>query len=178
MGYGIPINNFPVTFSGEVKTLEHNKWISRRKARDTQITLGLPFEGTDLPGLQDILLGRGKVVNAHKANILLRGLVDLHRDEYDKAPIGEKKVIAEKIVRVIQKEGGRFLKQSSDTWWRVAEDADAIKKVSSVFRTERSLARRRSTKTLETTTVKRVKTEEACAQVPFCRSNKGIFVFN
>ena len=149
-------------------------WIARRKARDTQVKLGLPFEGTDLPAPQDVMLGRGKIVNQHKGNIRARWLVDLHREEYDNAPVGEKKLIAERIVRAIQKERGRFLKQSSDGWWRVAGEDEAIKKVSSVFRTERSL-RRRSTKTLETTAIKRIKTEEPRIQLPFCGSNNDVF---
>ena len=160
MGFGIPINSLPITFSGEIKTNEHNKWIARRKAKDTQLKLGLPFEGTDLPGLHDVLLGRGKVVNEHRGNIRVRSLVDMYREEYDDAPLGEKRLIAERIVRAIQKDLGRFLKQASDGWWHVVDDSEAIKKVSSVFRTERSLRRRTTKTTTEPSEIKRSRTEE------------------
>jgi hypothetical protein len=96
------------------------------------------FTGIDIPGQHDVLLGKGKTSNQHSGNVRMRTLVDLHMDEYDQTPVGEKHVIAGSIVKAIQKDSGRFLSQKPDGWWIEVSDIQAVQKVSNVFRTERS----------------------------------------
>lgn len=64
------------------------------------------------PAPQDVILRRGRVYQSHPGNLRMRQLLDLYREEYDTAPVGEKGIIAMKVVHTIQKEsGGRFLEK-------------------------------------------------------------------
>jgi hypothetical protein len=138
MTFGVPVNFLPMTYTGELKPANHSKWIAKRKTKDAQLGRTGVFAGIDIPGLHDVIFGRGKISTQHSGNVRMRSLVELHMDEYDQTPVGEKHIIAESIVKAIQKESGRFLSQNPDGWWIEVSDNQAVQKVSNIFRTERS----------------------------------------
>jgi hypothetical protein len=138
MTFGVPVEFLPVTYTGERKPTNHSKWIAKRKIKDAKLEMTGVFAGIDIPGQHDVLLGRGKISNQHSGNVRMRILVDLHMDEYDPAPAGEKRNIAGSIVKAIQKDSGRFLSQNPDGWWIEVSDIQPVQKVSNIFRTERS----------------------------------------
>ena len=139
MTFGIPVQFVPVSYEGELKTGNHSKWLAKRDARDKAIMRKGTFHGIDLPSSSDVLLGRGKPFQEHPANICLRHLVELHIEEYQMAPIGQKNVIASKIVLATKMGGGRFLKKRKDGWWEEVDDAESTMKVLKTFRTVRAL---------------------------------------
>jgi hypothetical protein len=135
MAFGVPVQSLPVTYEGELKTGSHLKWISRRLAKETQTQKTGRFSGIDLPGTKDVLLGRGKPVQDHPGNILLRTLVSTFMDQYKSALKLDKSLVALKVVVETKRCGGRFLKRSSDGWWYEVSDEAAREKVSMTFRT-------------------------------------------
>jgi hypothetical protein len=139
MTFGVPVQSFPITCEGEVKLACHIKWIGKRRAKDARLKQDVVFGGIDLPGHNDVLLGRGKPFNEHSGNVRLRRLVDLHKEEYKMARVGEKHTITRKIVESVKSNSGRFLKRDPDGWWVLVSDDEATEKVSHNFRTARSI---------------------------------------
>ena len=163
MTFGIPTNDLPVTYAGELKRTNHNKWLSKRNFKEQQTMLlwkrkqNLMGGGNtattaslkesekeiedmiDLPGTHDVLVGRGSGVNQHLGNIRVKHYIHQSFQEYTAAARGDKHVIAYRIVMQV-KEEGRFLKQhpakSAGGWWIPVEDQEAIKKISNMFRGE------------------------------------------
>jgi hypothetical protein len=138
MTFGVPVQFVPVSYEGELKTGNHNKWLAKREARDNGLKQMGWFDGLDLPARNDVLLGRGKPFQDHPGNICMRNLVELHIEEYQIAPMGQKNVMAAKIVQAT-KLHGLFVKKRPDGWWEEVNDADATMKVLKTFRTARAL---------------------------------------
>jgi len=84
---------------------------------------------------KDVLSGRGGATNNHPGNKRFRAIVADHMPEYLAARKKEKALIAKRIVDMIKREGGRFLKRSpdSDTWIE-ASDRNAVSKTSQALR--------------------------------------------
>jgi hypothetical protein len=106
----------------------------------------------DAPEPFDVLFGRGKPIQKHPGNKLLRLLIDQNCHRYNKAPRLERRAIANEIVQGIKsnhgKLPGRFLRlcesaeqdAEDDYEWTEASDEVAIDKVSHCFRARRNLA--------------------------------------
>lgn len=138
MSYGTPVNTLPVSYTGDLKTGNHHKWLGRRSAKEAEIkALGEgSFTGVDLPGTRDILLGSGKTVQDHVGNLFLRTHVLERLDEYQRTAKLEKNNVAMEIVVQIKRAGGRFLKRTNEKgWWMEVNNEVAREKVSSTFRT-------------------------------------------
>ena len=129
LSYGLPIKAMPVTGTGEIKKASHAKWMSRRRAVDEKLKAGIAFHGVDVPGLDDVLLGRGKPIQSYPGNVRLRSTIEKFKNTYDTARMGQKSVICSKIVESIQKEGGRFLKLDTDGFWVEATEDEVSRKV-------------------------------------------------
>jgi hypothetical protein len=125
-----------VTYEGELKTVNHLKWIARRKAKDTKmINKKGVFDGVDLPGRNDVLLGRGKIFQDHPGSVILRNIVSCFLEEFKLASKHGKTAITWKIMKTIKGQGGRFLKRNADGWWVEVSDEAAREKVDMSFRT-------------------------------------------
>ena len=117
MTFGIPVEACPLTLEGELKTANHLKWIKKRQVRDNAIRQTGVFNKIDMPGVNDVLVGRGKPFQQHPGNVRLRQLVELHVATYKAAETGEKGMVTLEILRTINDASGRFLKKDSDDWW-------------------------------------------------------------
>ena len=117
MTFGIPVQACPVTLEGELKTANHLKWIKKLQVKDEAIRQTGVFNKIDMPGVGDVLVGKGKPFQQHPGNVRLRQLVELHVDKYKAAKKGDKTTITRGIVETITKNSGRFLKKDSDGWW-------------------------------------------------------------
>ena len=142
MSYGVPLENLPVTHRGSLKVDVNRRWINKRKAKEKVLRKHgwntSNFSGMDLPGRNDVLLGRGKPMRSHCGNQKLRELVEQHRQEYDSGKFGQKAQIAEKLVQKMLKDGGQFVKQDKDGWWVAASKEERLEKVSQLFRSFRT----------------------------------------
>lgn len=101
------------------------------------------------PELFDILCGKGKPIQKHPGNVLLRLLIDQNSHRYNKAPRLKRRAIANEIVQGLKsntgKLPGRFLRFCDESaeeqeGWTEVSNAEAIDKVSHCFRARRNLA--------------------------------------
>ena len=136
MAFGVPVSALPVTYEGEVKLQAHQRWISKRLVKEKILQEGKEFRGIDLPGVNDVLLGRGKTVQDHCGNLKMRYIIEMYMDKYKHAAKLHKCEVSSEVVREVQKHGGLFLKRSDDNgWWVEVSDDAAREKVSMTFRT-------------------------------------------
>jgi hypothetical protein len=164
MAYGIDVESFPLSNDGEVKTTHHLRWMAKRKIKEAALQRVGSFPGIDLPGRNDVLLGRGRPFHQHPGNIRMRELVDLYQEEYKRAPVGQKSNIADKIVQAIMiKEHSLFLKRQPDGWWVQVSEIEAREKATHAFRTMRTKERHRY---VETDNRKRSKIHQQQRDVP------------
>ena len=92
---------------------------------------------------KDVLCGRGGYSMSHPGNVNLRSLVKKHKQQYDEAQkYGDKKVIAESLVKTVRDDGGRFLKKAAGQKgkWKEIGDINATAKLSQTLR-DNSVAR-------------------------------------
>jgi len=88
-----------------------------------------------IPGLNDVLLGRGKGVYQHLGNIEFRRLIESRRSQYDATSSGIlKKDISNEIIDVVHGMGGRFLKDQGQFGWVSVDREVARQKVAHSFR--------------------------------------------
>lgn len=139
MSFGIPMNVFPMSLNGKLKTASHLKWIERRKQKELYMKQhSLPIGAVDIPSRNDVLLGRGRPFNIHPGNRLLHEIVESHFEEYDCAERTEKTRLAKAIVATINRDSGRFLKQHEESgMWVEVSETEARQKVNHSFRRKR-----------------------------------------
>ncbi len=133
MTFGVPVEHFPVTYEGELKTSNHLKWLARRKLKEKDIQSLGKFEGVDLPCTYDILLGRGKSIQNHSGNILMRNLIWHYIPIYRSAT--KKGKVVWTVLHATKATGARFLERQTNGWWVEVSDEVARAKVSMSFRT-------------------------------------------
>ena len=136
MTFGIPVEDFPVSSEGEIRNAAHLKWMQRQSRKEDIISRIGYFPKIELPGRNDIIVGRGKPFHSHHGNIMMHQLIEQHQDEYESAGRGEKTLIAKNIVKKLR-EKGRFLTRDSEGWWVEAVEEAAVDKVLSGFRNSR-----------------------------------------
>ena len=138
MTFGVPVEGLPLTDDGDIKTTTHMKWIAKRKVKESKLKRSEEFHGIDLPGINDVLVGRGKPIGHFPGNVRLRRYVEQYVDEYEQATKQEKTLIAMRIVHATKRNPCRFLKRNDDGWWEETTDDVARAKVSTCFRSARS----------------------------------------
>jgi len=134
LGYGIPVDVFPVSDSGVIKKTNFHRWISKHVAREATLIRTGTFYGIDMPTVKDVLSGTGEPIQQHPGNILLGVLVASYLDEYIAAK-SERKTFVDKVHGMVKESSGRFLSQGDDGWWREMSVADAKEKVRTAFLT-------------------------------------------
>ena len=87
-------------------------------------------------GPHDVILGRGVPKMKHPGNIKLRGYVEDFCNIYESTDKNEKKHVAKNIVKLIQRDGGRFINDGEFGLVEASEEI-AYQKVSHAFRDNR-----------------------------------------
>jgi len=98
-----------------------------------------------IPTINDVLSGRGGRINMHPGNIYYRRLVTNCKHSYvDKnTKILDKAKIADRIVTMVRKNNGRFLKEDAKSkYWKEIGDAKARKKAGQAMRENATKSRR------------------------------------
>lgn len=139
----------PFHSDGRPKLDDIPNWLAMRLKEESV----MPLETVVVvPGMQDVLLGRGKRVQESAGNFRFKHLLGTHREHYERVSKFEKTIVAESILRLVNESGGRFLKQG-DCGWTQVEDEMARKKISHAFRnlrvTPSSIARNSSSAKLK-----------------------------
>lgn len=143
MGYGIPIDQLPMTATGVVKTMGLQQWIRCRKSlelgnfgsdnrNDAIDDTAHPIE---CPNLYDVIFRPGKSYMCHPGNVVFFNLIESKMDEHFSVTRIEKAAIAWGIIHEVERRGGRFLKWDNRGWWTVCEDLSEIRyKIPTCFR--------------------------------------------
>jgi hypothetical protein len=147
LSFGVPSRLLPFTAEGELKKNNHKKWIQRRIVKDQAVLYRQPYDalyvfpGIDLPGRNDVLLGKGQPLQDHAGNRRLHELVETFFDEYNSAAKdGGRADVARKILHELKnsctfggvgsgnnRNGCRFLHLSEVCgWWEEVTDEDAM----------------------------------------------------
>jgi hypothetical protein len=102
----------------------------------------------------DVLLGRGGGSNNHIGNRRFRAIVSQHQHEYRQTRKLDKSKVAQKIVDIVQQEGGRFLKRTeSNSAWEQVNRRQALSKTSQALREGLDVRNSNSKKSSEPSTV-------------------------
>ena len=105
----------------------------RRRSISQQTTM---IQSTE-PHSNDILSGRGGLVNKHPGNVTFRRVVEANKKGYHSCPKSHKLLLAQSIVEAIMKQNppGRFLSEDKGTgeWFNVGK-SKAIQKTSQALR--------------------------------------------
>jgi hypothetical protein len=100
------------------------------------------------PGSFDVLCGRGRAIQEHPGNQILRQVVDLQSKKYHGANRKDKRATAEEIVKAMQANGNRFLKQDNEAeCWEEVDNEVAKDKVCHCFRSRSRVLKSSSTAT-------------------------------
>jgi hypothetical protein len=146
--YGIPVTDFPLTPSGELKLATHTKWLERRRNKEQFLEENSAIDGAvDLPSRSDVLLGRGKPFNSSPANRHLHEIVADFYDRYNTLLRAEKTKLAEEIVGMVHSYGGHFLEQDEESgMWVEVSNLTARNKVAHGFRRKREFEAKATSK--------------------------------
>jgi hypothetical protein len=139
LSFGIRVNDFPVTFSGDIKLINHNKWMERQRKNEAFLQTNTSIEGAaDLPSKADILFGRDSQFVDHPGNNYLHEMVATYFDQYNRELRAGKTRLAAEIVSLIHECSGRFVKQDDHSgMWVEVTNLEAQNKVSHSFRSKR-----------------------------------------
>ena len=128
-GYGIPLDQFPVTETGKIKTNHFRKWIKLRKSLESASShlAQNPSEIIECPRMNDVVFRASQSVMSHGGNHFFRGLVESKHEEHDMAATREKKMnITRGVIEEVRKRNGRFLVWDNKTWWTEMKDEKQI----------------------------------------------------
>ena len=114
----------------------------------------------------DVLLGRGKGYFTHVGNVRYRAMIEELKGRYDVASKEMKHQITKEVVDVVQRAGGRFLKDDG-AGWIVVETETARLKVSHSFRSARKAAATEKAKNNATAATKSNMNQSRSANVDF-----------
>ena len=139
MTYGIPHTTIPITHDGTIKTKAHLEMLKSRQTLEEYAKSGTSVGMIELPSNNDVLLGKGRIIQEHAGNRKLHFLVDESLLQYDKCrKRSEKTQLAGDLVQKVKSYSGRFLTQESGIWIEVSDDISRIK-VSNLFRNRRKV---------------------------------------
>jgi hypothetical protein len=137
MTFGIPMDAFPITSSGELPLDNHKNWLAQRlKFESMENTINSDDERVVVPSPLDILMGRHWEAQCHTGNLRVRSTIDKHGDAYDTSKKLEKTQIAQGVVEELKASGSRFLK-SDGAGYVLVNDTVAREKMSCAFRNRR-----------------------------------------
>lgn len=146
MSFGIPADQIPVTNTGTIKTKNHLQWIKYITEEEKAARQGLPFDGIEYPGVNDVLFSLGRHTWSHPGYAMFRGLLESYYDRHCSADSLEEKMgITWEVVEEVERNGGRFLTRDKRGWWVQINDRSVIRgKVALAFRnhTKRVVARK------------------------------------
>lgn len=116
MGYGIPVEQLPITNSGKVKAGSLQQWLNARTIIERQRVEsgGVLIEDAvtniiECPRLNDVAIRPGKSYLCHPGNVRFKELLDKYMDDHSAANRKGKDIISWAIIEEIESSNGRFL---------------------------------------------------------------------
>lgn len=152
--FGIPVDLFPITSKNELKKTNHMKWLSMRKVLESTRPnhYRLQFASLqdqrskslriNLPGRNDVLMGKGKPFQYHAGNVAMRSMVASCLQEYSASERSKKPDFAKKIISNIESKSGHFLRKDPNGFWVLATADEVQEKLIKMFAFELAKAKR------------------------------------
>lgn len=135
MSFGIPVNSLPLATDQDLRTGNQQKWMAKQKAKDRVLKQGGTFDFVDIPGLHDVILGRGKVFQDHSGNQHMRSYVRDLLDDFQNGDKEGKRLATDQVIDTVHSKNGRFIKRNDDGWFETVSRKEAVEKVAASFRT-------------------------------------------
>lgn len=147
MSYGIPKAILPIDEdTGKVEVEDFRSWLAslqEYQKDDATMDLDTPDGVTgshhhhhpiiEIPGENDVLLGRGKIVEGSTGNLLLKKIIGKNSIRYENASRFEKMAVSQAVYLRMKKDGSRFLKREG-TYWVEVDESVAREKIAHGFR--------------------------------------------
>lgn len=144
-GYGIPLDQLPITETGKIKTTYFKKWIQfRRNLEDPYHELNWKKELiVECPGLADVVFRPGQSTLCHPGNVTFRSLVEARHYEHSNASSRERKTfVTYEVLSEIQERGGRFLAwENNGCWVEITDEKQIYSKIAVFFRNSKVSAK-------------------------------------
>ena len=143
-GYGIPVDQIPITDTGNIKTKNLFQWIRVRKyleslrnhntgnsyvSSDSESSAGSSIHNTiDCPNMNDVIFRGKHAYLSHPGNSMFRGLIESRYEEHNKLTTTDAKVqVTWSIIDEVEKKNGRFLVWDNNGCWREMTDRMQIR---------------------------------------------------
>jgi hypothetical protein len=126
-GYGIPVNIFPATESGAVKTVEFKKWLKLQRRIDDLQTLEVSIiPHIDCPRSNDVVFRSGSMMIANPGNVMFRNIIE---SKIQKKMRRTKEEVAIEIMdEILVDRKGRFLGwDNNNSCWVELQDMFEVK---------------------------------------------------
>eukprot|EP00536_Pseudo-nitzschia_multiseries_P017357 jgi/Psemu1/248104/estExt_Genewise1.C_15140004 len=135
-GYGIPVEMMPLTDSGNIKRTYLYQWIKVRKLIESEHANFRKNEDLIilLPSSNDVLFRSGTTTMIHPGNAFFRSLIELKHNERRSGSEFTQAILAEDVVKEIERLNGRFLKWDNQGYWTELEERSKV-----LFKTEVSI---------------------------------------
>lgn len=135
MGFGIPVDQLPITSSGKVKHGTMNQWINVRTEIETQrmqknaIVMGdISTNIIECPSLNDVAIRPGKSYLCHPGNVRFKELLDKNMEKHAAANRRGKDIVSWGIIEEIERGSGRFLEWDNISgYWIENKDRNIIR---------------------------------------------------
>ena len=135
MGYGIPVDQLPMTSSGRTKVGSLPQWLNVRTIIEKQRFESGAIFAEDIssniiecPRLNDVAIRPGKAYLCHPGNVRFKELLDKYMDEHAAANRRGKDIISWAIIEEIERSNGRFLEwDNKSAMWIQNKDRNIIR---------------------------------------------------
>jgi hypothetical protein len=139
MTFGIPVDQLPVTITGNIKVKNHLQWIKTRKAID-KFREGFPAGNLTMecpiiahPQKHDVLFSRGGNTG-HPGNVEYRQDVFPKLEEFKQNSDRLcRQKLREEVYASVKARGGRFLSLHKGGWWEELPLDEAHEKITTSF---------------------------------------------
>eukprot|EP00536_Pseudo-nitzschia_multiseries_P008763 jgi/Psemu1/305972/fgenesh1_kg.229_\ len=142
-GYGIPVDQIPITDTGNIKTKNLFQWIRVRKYLESFRNYGnhevigsdsdcsdnsaIHF-AIDCPNMNDVIFRGKHACLSHPGNAMFRGLIESKYDKHNSATTTDAKVqLTWDIIAEVESKNGRFLVWDNRGCWREMTNRNQIR---------------------------------------------------
>ena len=141
-GYGIPVDQIPITDTGNIKTKNLFQWIRVRKylesqrgynstavSSDSESSMTQNIHLTiDCPNMNDVIFRGKHAYLSHPGNAMFRALIESRYEEHNKLTTTDAKVqVTWSIIKEVENKNGRFLVWDNNGCWREMTDRTQIR---------------------------------------------------
>lgn len=143
--YGFPVDDIPLTNTGNIKTIQWRQWIKFREVVDAHCKrTGQPFSGVDCPDLRSVVFRTSGIMYDHPPNKVFRTiLASKEQQRAEATTLLAKRQATEDVIREIYDLGFQFLLWNKDLGYYVpCSDQSEIKR--HVFQSWRDQIKRSS----------------------------------